>query len=247
MAISTFFKAALHRNFDLVQQEIDNGVDVNQKYNGVGILHLLPYGSGYSSASGRYTAGSTNETQLDALAEETTQMYGQLISAGVDPNMTDGWGRSALFLPCAFADTNGPRGHKFSSVVDLLLQEDCDPNAGDNWGYTPALAAIASRDVNVVGRVFSDNGGADINLQLSEGAITPLHQAVQIGNIPVIRYLFTRKPDITLRATWRNITAEEIARNAGRDDILEEFEIYVKATPLDSDGDETEPTPTTES
>lgn len=235
MAMPRLFELALNRDFDGVQAEIDNGANVSQRYNGFGILHLLPWSGGFYRAGG-YPHGTTREQAIEMLGTETTQMYSKLIDAGVDVNAVDGWQRNALFYPCKYADTKGPRGHKFSTTVDVVIAAGGNPNAPDKWGQTPATAAIWSGDLDVVQAVF-DDGGADVNLQTDYRGFTPFIVSVRAGNIDIVNYILTLNPDVSKRESWHNKTAKDFAYDQRRQDIVEAIETFGEMTGDRGDND----------
>ena len=95
-----------------------------------------------------------------------------LLKAGADPEITDNFGRDALF---AASFNTGPSG---LSIVDCILEsvdsEDTLRNlisAQMKDGRTALHAACASSNVDVVKRLLK--AGADVNAQSEDGA-TPV-------------------------------------------------------------------------
>ena len=240
MALPYLFQAALHRHFDGVRSEIEKGVDVNQQYHRQGILHLLPYSGNFGRAGGGSPAGATYKSAIELLANECAELYRMLIAAGADVNARDGWERNALYLPCMYADTLGPRGFKFGKIVDVLMDAGSDPNAADRWGHTPARAAILSKDLDVVERVFTNEIGvediqADVNLQTGRRGLTPFIVSVRSGQLDIVEFLLTLNPDVSIRTHWDNKTGKDFALDMNRQDIVDAIELFGEMTMPDGD------------
>ncbi len=117
--------------------------------------------------------------QLDDIAEVR-----QLLDSGVDPDVADDDGTSALMLATLFAD---------ASTLELLLDYGADPNFTDPFGATALMWAVP--DLEKV-RVLIGHG-ADANARSDNLGRTPLLIAASYpGTIDVLRLLSSNGADV---------------------------------------------------
>lgn len=167
--ISALMLASEQGFFECVQNLCDGGADVE----------LAPSGK---------TALSMNlsgQTPLFCAAKEGhLEIVKYLLDRGANPNATNHYGVSVLWIPCQ-------RG--LIKIVELLLQRGADPEIAPSGpeaeersisGWTPLYAAIKSRQYPVVKLLL--NSGANPNAVTSLGS-TPFLLASEIGDLEVIK------------------------------------------------------------
>lgn len=90
------------------------------------------------------------------------------------------------------------------AVVKALLESGADVNARDKQGNTPLNVALRGKGnankTNLVALLLSS--GADPNAKTRVGQSTPLHSAVTLGDIAVVKLLLSHKADVN--ATDKN-------------------------------------------
>lgn len=106
---------------------------------------------------------------LKAAQEGRGDVVGQFLTAGMNPNVTDENGLTAVAAAAA-----GGHGH----VVTQLLSNGAKPNAASPQGQTALMAAAKSGDVQAVKALLS--AGADAQAKDSTG-MSPLAAAVLAG------------------------------------------------------------------
>ncbi len=134
-----------------------------------------------------------------------------LLTAGLDPNALQHYGKTPLYYAVSF---NHPE------IVDLLLEYHADPN-------TPSLPLQSAAEMgNLRTSRMLVEAGANVNTRTTKGQ-TALHAAVEGDHLDVIRYLIDSGADINMRdeegisplddAVWRgsvDATAILIAHGA---------------------------------
>ncbi len=171
----------------------------------------------------------------------------KLMLAGVDPNVRDGQGNTALHV--AIREESG------KSFETLLKSPATDVNAINQAGETPLmLAAIKGRldwvkDLVQRGALVDEPGwsalhyaaagpneqvvrwllahGADVDARSPNGT-TPLMMAAGYGGLSGAEVLIAAGADVTLRNDHR-MTAADFARRAGQDDMAAQLERLAKA------------------
>ncbi|CAI5537077.1 unnamed protein product [Closterium sp. Naga37s-1] len=101
-----------------------------------------------------------------------------LLAAGADPDLPEGFGRSALCLVCMESGS--------SDAAALLLEAGADANRKDHLGRSP-LHWCADRGWVRTAELLLKHGG-DINIQTHSGD-TPLHWAAKAGRSLVVELL----------------------------------------------------------
>ena len=92
------------------------------------------------------------------------------ITAGIDINVRDNWGRTPLII--SLQQSKMP-------VFEALLNGGAQVNLTDNWGRTPLLVAAQYKNTSAVRRLLQES--ADTNAA-NKNDITPLIATVQTGN-----------------------------------------------------------------
>ena len=166
------------------------------------------------------------------------------LDAGMSPNarMTGGDGKEmcALFAGCLGKD---------EAVVKVLVERGANPNDLSLDGQAPLWAAIVNTNLNMV-RLLVDKGakldGLDpeseftplgtaaqcgavdiMDFLLSKGAgvngggRTPLMGAVWRGNVEAVKLLLNHKPNLEIRDATDHLTAMDLARKKGFEEIVE--------------------------
>ncbi len=174
---------------------------------------------------------------LQAETAVTAEMLGQaaragrletmetLLSSGMDPDLTDQYGKTPLYYAVSFNQ---------KQMVTLLLDHHANPNASDQ----PLLCAVDRGNLSIVDLLLQ--AGAHINTKAKDGR-TAL-QLAAIGNqLDLIRHLMEKGADVNARdnegtspldeAVWRGYleaTAILLARGAR----LNEPQTRSGATPI---------------
>ena len=176
--ISALMLASEQGFFDCVRNLVEGGADVE----------LAPSGK---------TALSMNlsgQTPLFCAAKEGhLEIVRYLLDKEANPNATNHYGVSVLWIPCQ-------RG--LTSIVELLLKRGADPEIAPSGpeaeersisGWTPLYAAIKSRQYPVVKLLL--NHGANPNAITSLGS-TPFLLASEIGDLEVIKCFVEHGADL---------------------------------------------------
>ena len=166
------------------------------------------------------------------------------LDAGMSPNArltgSDGKEMCALFAGCIGKDED---------VVKVLVERGANPNDLSLVGQAPLWAAVVDTNLNMV-RLLVDKGakldsldpesgftplgtaaqcgavdimdfllgkGAGVN----GGVKTPLMGAIWAGNIEAVKLLLNHKPNLEIRSTTDHITAMDLARKQGFEEIVE--------------------------
>lgn len=101
-------------------------------------------------------------------------------------------------------------------IIDFLLKQKADPNKADDNGYTPLYIAVLWNDVATAEKLIYY--GANAETKLKKDDTTPLHQAVQMGNLAMVDTLIIKaiaNPDEHY-ATMRVDDLLELARQNDR-------------------------------
>ena len=127
-----------------------------------------------------------------------------LLKKGADPNITDEFGRSPLYLaatmPYSFGD--------YAAVIAALLQAGADPNAPNRLRQTPLHETAASGHAAVVAALLqadADPSATDVSGR------TPLYNAAASGHAAVVAALLQAGADCAKRTAFLE-TAFSIAQ-----------------------------------
>ena len=121
-----------------MQELIDGGADLNAMSEAPGLAGLTPLMIGVRNGS--------------------SETAGLLLSAGADPNVQDGSGRTALFMAAEQDDAD---------LVELLLEAGADPTLTASGGRTALMSASASDNPNVT--ILLLNAGAQVDARDATG------------------------------------------------------------------------------
>lgn len=130
------------------------------------------------------------------------KMLGELLSSGLDPNMTDREGRTALLESCIFGHTE---------MTTLLLQHGAHANTSDHIKIAPIhmLIFFEEKDIlNVASQLVRSGAEVNVAMRSDTGNVladhgillvgSPLHFAVSCRNLVAIKTLldFGADPNI---------------------------------------------------
>ncbi|MHB1000127.1 MAG: ankyrin repeat domain-containing protein [Armatimonadota bacterium] len=132
----------------------------------------------------------------------------KLVESGVDANVRDRYGRSALLY--AVVDGN-------TDAVKILIENRADINMRDNEGWTALHAAAEEYRVEIANILL--NNGAEVDAQDSYGN-TPLFRSIinsrQRGEI--IKLLLQHGAD-KHKKNYSDVSPQDLAENIGNYDI----------------------------
>ena len=148
----------------------------------------------------------------DAVDENDLDQVRELLTRGERPNISDGQGRTPLFL----AARNGNL-----AMVELLLSHGARPGPADRTGRTPLYVAAEGGDPAIVETLVG--AGSDVDASTTEG-LTPLMAAARNGHAAVVAQLIETGADIErLDHTGRSaLDWAETARTPGVSRLLRE-------------------------
>ena len=130
-----------------------------------------------------------------------------LLSHGVDVNVTDWWGQTALFAAAS-------RGNV--EVVQTLLTHGVDVNLTDQRGQTALFAAASVGNVEVVQVLLSH--GVDVNVTDELGQ-TALFAAARVGNAGIVQTLLSHGGDVNV-TDYEGQTALFAAAGVGNVEVV---------------------------
>ena len=99
-------------------------------------------------------------------------------------------------------------------TVEVLLKAKADPNKHDFTGRTALHAATASRCLKAVSLILDH--GCDATITTVEGA-TALHTAARMGDIPIVKLLIKKQPELLKIKDLKGILPEQLARTIATD------------------------------
>ena len=155
----------------------------------------------------RDSAGNT--PMMYGAKEGHTSAIKALIREGADINCRNLMNESALHFAAK-------SGHQ--QVAIELLHRGANPNCRDTRGLTPLFVACRNGRTKIVDLLLEFN--SDVNAQDTQSGKTPLHWAIQRGNLEVVMGLLDAAADPNIRdRNWQ--TPFMLALTLGRRDILE--------------------------
>ena len=197
-------------------------IDAAKQNDQVAVRTLLEQGV---DVNARHPDGST--ALLWAVYYDDIETAGLLVSAGADVNAANDYGESPLSLACQNRNVTlvdkllkagaNPHAVKPSGetvlmtaaragnldIVSLLLAQHPDVNARESSkGQTALMLAVANKHSAVVEALIAAN--ADVNAA-STGGSTPLHFAVQQGDVRTAKRLLAAGADVHATMTVRQI------------------------------------------
>ncbi|MBT3271383.1 hypothetical protein HN371_29865 [Candidatus Poribacteria bacterium] len=133
-----------------------------------------------------------------------------LLQRGVDPDDSDGAGRTAL-------TTAAKSG--FPDYVEILLEHGADPNAPDGNGRTALGRALTAKQWDIAARLVE--AGAEVPAApLNKTGETPLHKAAGAGHVGLTKALLAAGASASA-ATATGRDAADYARRAGHGDVVD--------------------------
>jgi len=113
-------------------------------------------------------------------------------------------------------------------MVKELLALGADVKATTDRGFTPLHVAAQHGDKETI--LMLVKGGADLNAVTDEGrGTTPLQEAAHTGHLTAINVMLIAGAEAQYRERKFNLTAADLARQAGHDDIAIALLGYKKA------------------
>ena len=111
-------------------------------YGATKALHLLKLGAD-PFQPGAYGSTVLIDVVKNAYSDASLEVVARLLSAGVDPNVPDKFGKTALHRAAL-------RKPPLIQVLCLLLSHGADPSKRDRAGYFPLFLACLQRDPSKV-------------------------------------------------------------------------------------------------
>jgi ankyrin repeat protein len=122
-----------------------------------------------------------------------TDAIGLFLDAGMDPNVRDDLGFTAL-VRAAFGEV-GPE-ESYAECIRLLLARGSEVDERDKWGNTALQSAAAFGHVGVLLALLA--GGADVNAR-GAGGSTALMDAAGEGRLQTVKLLLDHGADVKAR------------------------------------------------
>lgn len=110
--------------------------------------------------------------------------------------------------------------NKDHEMVEVLLKANADPNLKDFTGRTALHSAAASRCLQSTQLLLEH--GIDEAILTIEGS-TALHTATRMGELPIVKLLVEKSPELLLIKDSNGITPEQLARSIAEDIGLYEY------------------------
>ncbi|MEL0638690.1 ankyrin repeat domain-containing protein [Marinomonas sp. TI.3.20] len=105
-------------------------------------------------------------------------------------------------------------------MVEVLLKAKADPNLKDFTGRTALHSAAASRCLKSAQLLLEY--GCDDKITMQEGA-TALHTATRMGELPIVKLLVKKSPNLLLVKDPNGVTPQELARSIAENIGLYEY------------------------
>jgi ankyrin repeat protein len=132
-----------------------------------------------------FAAEKLNEKFFDAIFFGDHRKVSKFLKEGVDPNIKDPGGRSALIR----ASSNGNL-----RIVKILVEAGADLHARDGWGHTALMAASGSKHKKVVRYLLEkDAHRSELNCK---GKTTSVIKAADSGAIDILELLVTDMKEV---------------------------------------------------
>ena len=205
---SPLFFAVYNGHKDMVQLLLDKGADINTVniFGRTPLHHAAEYGK--IDAAGLLISLGAKPQLTKAAANRQEKIINGLLQAGVDPDITDLHGQTALMHASILGHMN---------VVKILLQWGANPNKEDLQGQTPLHKAAIWGCKNVaIQLIFA---GAELNKTDLWGQ-TPLLVAVGNNKKEIVQLLVDSGADQTI-ARENGTTPIYLAHKLGYDDIIQ--------------------------
>ncbi len=149
---------------------------------------------------------------LDAAQRGDSQQVASLLQRGVDPNVRDGQGATALMLAVSLTPRYKPVWSEdprpdYAGLLRLLIDKGADPNARDSVGDTPLLYAMqgAASEYKVMGANESAvhtllGHGAKANLS-NDAGVSPLMKLLDLwaDQADLLKFLLAAGAEVAAR------------------------------------------------
>jgi ankyrin repeat protein len=122
---------------------------------------------------------------FDAIREHDASELLRLLSKGVDLELQNEYGRTALSQAVVL---------RFPDLVKIILQHKPNLNVYDEDGNTPLTLAARGDQPPIVSMLL--DAGADVNSKNSETGDTPLMNACSGGSLAIVELLIERGADV---------------------------------------------------
>lgn len=245
------YSAIAHNRLDLVKTLLTRGAKTNIndslghtplrsaiQYNRIGCINLIalrttdedriaclchiietePYNDDMAQAILKHISREAlqrSELLHLAVTHGRTVLIDSLVTHGADVNKTDAQGKTALHLATQSGNTD---------IIEALLNKFADPLKKNQAGEIPLQLAISNNHADAVYALLTFSPSLQMATRDNRGN-TPLHQAVNRGNINIVEKLLNK------RANPRAVnTAEEtplsLATRSSNQNIQRLFEPY---------------------
>jgi len=143
---------------------------------------------------------------LDAAKRGGIEKVREILEAGVDPNIQNNRGYTALIWASEYGNTD---------IVKLLLDSGADPNIQRNNGHTPLSIAAEEGYTDIVRELLK--AGADPNIKDYFDGRTALMFASDYGSLEIVKLLLNSGADPNIRdnqgtTTLMNASSVEIVK-----------------------------------
>ena len=207
LSMSALASAAFFGQTDVVQLLFDREADINKTdIFGKTPIHNAAKNGKIDTVRLLIELGA-DPSLPKAVAHDEEAIVRMLLQAGVNINMTDSDGHTAL----SRAAWSGR-----ADIVQFLLKRGAKPNKGAGSGDTPLHVAAHCGNINVAKQLIDK--GADPNRKNIWGS-TPLIQAVQSNKINMVKYLVTLGADQNIANDYKT-TPLRHAHRLGYSDIV---------------------------
>ncbi|AAR83387.1 CNPV041 ankyrin repeat protein [Canarypox virus] len=168
--------ADMYSEFNEISNRLQKSKDSNE-FQRVSLLRtIIEYGND-SDINKCLTLVKT-----DIQSNEEIDIIDLLIKKGIDINIKDDLGNTALHYSCDYA--------KGSKIVKKLLDCGADPNIVNDLGVTPLACAVNTCNEILVDILLNNDANPDSSSSYFLGT-NVLHTAVGSGNIDIVRSLLT--------------------------------------------------------
>ena len=206
-SLSPLGLAAYSGHKDMVELLLDRGADINKEsIFGTTPLHFAAERGNIEAARLLISLGAKPQL-TKAAANRQEKIISGLLQAGVDPDITDSDGQTALMRASILGHLN---------IVQILLQRGANPNKEDLRGNTPLHLTALWGCKNVANQLIF--AGAELNKTNLWGA-TPLLYAVKFIKKEIVQLLVDSGADQTI-ASENGITPISLAHKLRYEDII---------------------------
>ena len=177
---SPWFERTLYRmdQFLAKQEYLSGEPTIRLPQGKVGMSRMTPNDSSLLE--------SLNHTPLHIAARSgDRELVQALIADGVDVNLKNRWGQTALYLAAYMSGD--------MEIVQILVDMGADLNVKDKWGYTLLHTAVEYGDKEFV--TFLISKGGDVNISANLGQ-TPIELAIFGHHTKIVELLLSKGAEI---------------------------------------------------